>query len=71
MARRKKRLTKTNGDRQYFAAVRKIRRHRIDEWMIKNKPGKFAKMFAGKANAATKRQLKQASRDAAKEAANA
>ena len=51
--------------------MRKIRRHCIDEWMLKNKPGKFAKMFAGKSNAATKRQLKQASRDAAKAAANA
>ena len=75
-ARRKKRQTKTNGDRQYFAAVRKIRRHRIDEGMIKHDPMKFGKMFAGKAKAATKRQEKQEARDAqraaqTKEAANA
>ena len=44
--------------------MRKIRRHRIDEWMIKHDPMKFGKMFAGKAKAATKRQEKQEARDA-------
>lgn len=70
-ARRRKREDNRNGNRQYFAAVRKIRRHKIDEWMLKHQPAKFAKMFAGKAKAAQRRQDKQAARDAAKAAANA
>ena len=51
--------------------MRKIRRHRIDEWMIKHDPMKFGKMFAGKAKAAQRRQDKQEARDKAKAAANA
>lgn len=66
VARRKKRQTSRNGDRQYFAAVRKIRRHKIDEWLIKNKPKKFGKLLASKAKAAQRRQDKQEARDKAK-----
>lgn len=62
-ARRKKRQTKRNGDRQYFAAVRKIRRHKIDQWMLEHRPERFKKLLASKALAAKKRQWKQERRD--------
>ncbi len=67
--RRKKRLAKRNGDRQYFAAVRKIRRSRIDEWMLKHKPELFKKRLVQLSLQASVRQAKQKARDNAREAA--
>lgn len=64
--RRKKRLTKRNGDRQYFAAVRKLRRHRIDQWMLANNPEKFKKRLAQLSFQASVRQKKQEMRDRAR-----
>lgn len=63
-ARRKKRKDRVNGNRQYFRAVNRLRRHRIDQWMLENKPEKFKQMFASKALAAKKRQEKQDARTA-------
>ena len=57
-ARRQKRLT-SRGDRQFFAAVRKIRRDRIDKWQMENKPKRFALRFAQLTIQATKRDMKQ------------
>ena len=45
-ARRKKRISKKNGDRQFFAAVRKIKRDKIDKWQMEHKPKRFALRFA-------------------------
>ena len=57
-ARRQKRLT-SRGDRQFFAAVRKIRRDKIDKWQMENKPKRFARRFAQLTIQATKRDMKQ------------
>lgn len=57
-ARRQKRLT-SRGDRQFFAAMRKIRRDRIDKWQMENKPKRFALRFAQLTIQATKRDMKQ------------
>ena len=62
-ARRKKRLTKRNGDRQYFAAVRKLRRRKIDEWQMANHPKRFRRRVVQLAAQAERRQLKQERRD--------
>lgn len=59
-------MTKRNGDRQYFAAVRKIRRDRIDKWMLANDPEKFKKRLAQLTLQAKKRQWKQEQRDKAR-----
>ena len=69
-ARRKKRLT-SRGDRQFFAAVRKIRRDRIDKWQMEHKPQRFARRFAQLTIQATKRDMKQMQRDTAKAASDA
>ena len=69
-ARRQKRLT-SRGDRQFFAAVRKIRRDPIDKWQMENKPKRFALRFAQLTNQATKRDMKQMQRDTAKAASDA
>ena len=61
-ARRQKRLT-SRGDRQFFAAVRKIRRDRIDKWQMEHKPQRFARRFAQLTIQATKRDMKQMQRD--------
>ena len=57
-ARRQKRLT-SRGDRQFFAAMRKIRRDRIDKWQMENKPKRFARRFTQLTIQATKRDMKQ------------
>ena len=57
-ARRQKRLT-SRGDRQFFAAVRKIKRDKIDKWQMENKPKRFALRFAQLTIQATKRDMKQ------------
>lgn len=57
-ARRQKRLT-SRGDRQFFAAVRKIRRDKIDKWQMENKPKRFARRFAQLTIQATRRDMKQ------------
>lgn len=62
-ARRQKRLT-SRGDRQFFAAVRKIRRDKIDKWQMENKPYRFARRFAQLTIQAAKRDMKQDMRDA-------
>ena len=67
--RRAKRQTSRNGDRRYFAAVRKLRRHAIDEWQLKNNPEKFKKRLTQLTLQALKRQHKQEERDRAREAA--
>ena len=64
--RRRKRLMK-RGDRQYFAAVRKIRREKIDKWQLEHKPGRFARRLNQLAAQAARRQLKQEARDRARE----
>lgn len=61
--RRKKRLTKKNGDRQYFAAVRKLRRRKIDEWQMANHPKRFRLRAVQLSAQAIKRQDKQERRD--------
>lgn len=70
-ARRKKRLAKVNGDRQYFAAVRKLRRDAIDQWQLKHKPERMKKRLVQLTLQAKKRQMKQEARDKAKESNNA
>lgn len=67
--RRKKRLTKKNGDRQYFAAVRKLKRDSLDQWQLKHKPERMKKRLVQLTIAAKKRQIKQAARDAIKKQA--
>lgn len=69
--RRRKRLTKRNGDRQYFAAVRKLRRGSIDQWQLKHKPERMKKRLVQLTMQAKKRQMKQEARDKAKETSNA
>ena len=64
-SRRKKRLAK-RGDRQFFAAQRKIRRDKIDKWMLKNNPEKFKKRLAQLTLQAMKRDHKQKQRDLAR-----
>lgn len=64
-ARREKRLTKKNGDRQYFAAVRKLRRDTIDKWQLEHKPERMKKRLVQLTIAAKKRQMKQEARDKA------
>lgn len=66
-ARRKKRLT-SRGDRQFFAAVRKIRRDKIDKWQLEHKPKRFVQRATQLSLQATKRQMKQMLRDEAKNA---
>lgn len=61
-ARRQKRLT-SRGDRQFFAATRKLRRDAIDKWQMENKPKRFALRFAQLTIQATKRDMKQMQRD--------
>lgn len=61
--RRKKRQTKTNGDRQYFAAVRKLRRDGLDKWLLEHKPDKFKARLVQLTLQAKKRQWKQERRD--------
>ena len=61
-ARRQKRLT-SRGDHQFFAAVRKISRDKIDKWQMENKPKRFALRFAQLTIQATKRDMKQMLRD--------
>lgn len=63
--RRRKRQLNTNGDRSYFAAVRKIRRNKIDEWQLKHKPERFRLRLIQLSLQATKRQMKQEARDRA------
>ena len=63
-SRRAKRQAKKNGDRQYFVAVRKIRRHEIDEWQMKHHPKRFRRRAIQLAEQAAKRQAKQEARDA-------
>ena len=70
-ARRRKRQARTNGDRQYFRAVNRLRRNRIDEWMLKNNPEKFKKRLAQLALQAKKRQWKQEQREKARAAQEA
>ena len=65
--RRRKRLTKRNGDRQYFAAVKKLRRRKIDEWQMANNPKRFRRRAVQLAAQAEKRQMKQEARDKAKQ----
>ena len=67
-ARRQKRLT-SRGDRQFFAAVRKIKRDKIDKWQLKEKPKRFTQRLTQLSLQATKRQMKQSLRDAQKEGA--
>lgn len=64
-ARRKKRL-QSRGDRQFFAAQRKIRRDKIDKWMLKHKPEKFKARLAQLTYQAIVRQKKQEARDVAR-----
>ena len=68
IARRKKRLAKRitpleASDRQFFAAQRKIRRARIDEWQQKNKPQRFIRRVTQFSLQASVRQAKQHLRD--------
>lgn len=69
--RRRKRLTKRvypdqASDRQYFAAVRKIARHKIDTWQMEHNPKKFRRRANQLFKQAEKRQAKQKARDDAK-----
>jgi hypothetical protein len=66
--RRRKRKTKANGDRQYFAAVRHIRRAKLDKWMMVNSPEKFARRASQLIKQAQKRETKQKEKDEAKAA---
>ena len=66
LRRRKKRKAKWNGDRKYFAAVRKIRRHKIDEWQLKHKPERFKRRLVQLSLQASVRQAKQEARDEAR-----
>ncbi len=61
--RRAKRISKSNGDRQYFQAVRKMRRKRIDDWQIKHATQKFTRRLTQLTYQAVKRQAKQTLRD--------
>jgi hypothetical protein len=61
--RRRKRIAKQNGDRQYFNAVRKLRRDRIDKWMLEHNPEKFKQRLAQLTLQAKKRQFKQERRE--------
>ena len=69
--RRRKRLSKKNGDRQYFAAVRKLRRDALDKWQLEHKPERMKKRLVQLTLAAKKRQMKQEARDKAKESNDA
>lgn len=69
-ARRQKRLT-SRGDRQFFAAVRKIKRDKIDKWQLEHKPKRFIQRATQLTLQATKRQMKQELRDQAKAEADA
>ena len=62
--RRKKRQDKRNGNRQYFTAVRKLRRHKIDQWMMEHNPKKFRRRALQLAEQAKRRQAKQEARAA-------
>jgi hypothetical protein len=64
--RRQKRQTLQNGDRQYFAAVRKLRRDKIDKWQLEHKPERFKRRLAQLSFQASVRQKKQEMRDRAK-----
>lgn len=64
-------MRKRNGDRQYFAAVKKLRRNQIDEWQLKNKPERFKRRLAQLALQAKKRQWKQEQREKARAAQEA
>ena len=63
LSRRRKRKAKTNGDRQYFAAVRHLRRAEIRKWKEKHKPEKLMKELKQQVEFAKKREA----RDNAKE----
>ncbi|AZS06622.1 hypothetical protein SEA_JACOREN57_57 [Mycobacterium phage JacoRen57] len=63
-ARRRKRLARRNGDRQFFRAVNRLRRNEIDQWQVENNPEKMKKRLAQLTYQAIKRQKKQEARDA-------
>ena len=64
-SRRSKRDDRTNGNRQYFRAVNRLRRNELDQWQLKNDPEKFKKRLAQLTLQAKKRQYKQEQRDKA------
>lgn len=61
--RRRKRLRKRNGDRQFFAAVRHLKRAALKDWKLKNDPEKLKKETVQQAQFALKREAKQKQRD--------
>ena len=61
-------MRKRNGDRQYFAAVRKLRRNEIDQWQLEHKPKRFKKRLAQLTLQAKRRQWKQEKRDELRDA---
>lgn len=57
--RRRKRQAKTNGDRQYFQAVKKLKRDKIDKWQVEHKPDRLKARLVQKSLQAMRRQRKQ------------
>ncbi|AGI12326.1 hypothetical protein FF47_54 [Mycobacterium phage FF47] len=65
-SRRRKRLAKRNGDRQFFKQVELIRRRKLQEWQKEHDPQRLARRIAQQALFAAKRDAKQMLRDAAR-----
>ncbi|QSL99592.1 hypothetical protein [Mycobacterium phage Maco2] len=65
-SRRRKRLAKRNGDRQFFKQVELIRRRKLQEWQKEHDIQRLARRVAQQALFAAKRDAKQMLRDVAR-----
>lgn len=62
-SRRKKRLARRNGDRQFFKKVQLWRRRKLQEWQKDHDPNRFARRVVQQAEFAARREAKQLIRD--------